>query len=60
MTLPYDYARCLTGEDCPLKNRCARWLSVGRTDGTQVCAVFPGGKDCEGFIEEKGNAPRTI
>lgn len=47
MTLPYDYARCIT-QGCEFAAMCAR-KDPGRPS-YQPIAKYPGGVDCHGFI----------
>lgn len=53
--LPYDYSRCASPDGCPLANTCRRALDPGRPDGNQSYTVFPGGKDCYGYIGSDEN-----
>ena len=57
MTLPYDYARCMT--PCAIANLCRR-TDPGR-EWMQPMSVYPGGPDCCGLIkrEEVSHDPRN-
>jgi hypothetical protein len=48
--LPYDYSRC-ANKTCQLRDRCKRALAPGRPGGEQTFSMFPGGEDCEAFID---------
>lgn len=49
MTLPYDYARCMT--PCALADRCRR-TDPGR-EWMQPMSSYPGSPECCGFIERE-------
>ena len=51
--LPFDFARCPPGIDCPRSGKCLRRLAPGRPGGDQCMSMFPGGSDCHGFIPAK-------
>jgi hypothetical protein len=47
--LPRDYSRCSNGS-CELCTKCARFLDIPKV-GIYTCSSFPGGIDCEYFID---------
>lgn len=49
MTLPYDYARCLTGDRCPRGETCLRWIEPGHPKH-QSMAAFPPSEDCYAYL----------
>lgn len=49
MILCFDFARCLTGADCPRSETCLRWTDPGRPK-YQTMAAFPSGADCYAYL----------
>ena len=51
-SLPFDFSRC-TGENCKIRDECARYTSPGRPEYQAYMPPPPDIDNCENYINNK-------